>query len=97
MRQAIGLGSEVGIRAPNNLSLGVAISLAAVEQGASRVDASLAGTGAGAGSASIEVFVAVADRMELKHGFTLDALMDAAEELVRPLLNRRLAWIERLC
>ncbi|AXI30517.1 4-hydroxy-2-oxovalerate aldolase [Priestia megaterium] len=77
---------EVGFHAHNNLSLAVANTLAAIEEGATRIDGSVRCLGAGAGNTQTEVLIAVLNRLGIDVGIDLYKIMDLAEEVVGPIL-----------
>jgi 4-hydroxy-2-oxovalerate/4-hydroxy-2-oxohexanoate aldolase len=79
--------TEIGFHGHNNLGMGIANSLVAIEEGATRIDASVAGLGAGAGNTPLEVFAAVCERMGIETGVDLFKLMDMAEDLIVPMMD----------
>ncbi|MFD1737429.1 4-hydroxy-2-oxovalerate aldolase [Bacillus salitolerans] len=79
---------EVGFHAHNNLSLAVANTLIAIEEGATRIDGSLRCLGAGAGNAQTEVLLAVLERMGVDVGIDIYKLMDLSENIIGPLIPR---------
>lgn len=79
--------TEIGFHGHHNMGMGIANSIAAIEHGASRIDASVAGLGAGAGNTPLEVFAAVCERMGIVTGCDLFKLMDMAEDLIVPMMD----------
>jgi 4-hydroxy 2-oxovalerate aldolase len=83
-----GLRVPVGFHAHANLGLAIANSLAALESGASFLDGTCRGLGAGAGNAQLEVLAGVLQKSGYRTGIDFYALMDAAEDIVGPLMRR---------
>ncbi|WP_137921321.1 4-hydroxy-2-oxovalerate aldolase [Hydrogenophaga sp. 2FB] len=87
VRAALKPETELGFHGHHNLAMGVANSIAAIEAGATRVDAAAAGLGAGAGNTPMEVLVAVCDRMGIHTGIDVWKIQDVAEDVVVPLMD----------
>jgi len=73
------LNIPVGFHAHNNLGMGIANSITALEAGATILDGSARGFGAGAGNAQLEVLVPVLDKLGYDTGIDMYKLFDAAE------------------
>ena len=78
---------SIGFHAHNNLGMGVANSIAAIESGARLIDGSSRGFGAGAGNAQLEVLISVFDRMGYKTGIDLYKMLDASDLAERELIE----------
>jgi 4-hydroxy-2-oxovalerate/4-hydroxy-2-oxohexanoate aldolase len=87
LRETLKPETEIGFHGHHNLGMGIANSLAAIEYGATRIDASVGGLGAGAGNTPTEVFVAVCERMGIATGCDLFKLMDMTQDLIFPMMD----------
>ena len=87
IRNALGKDIEIGFHGHHNLSMGVSNSIAAIDAGATRIDAACAGLGAGAGNTPMEILIAVCDRMGIETGVDVFAIQDVAEDLVVPIMD----------
>ena len=80
---------RLGYHGHDNLSLAMANTLRAVEEGAVLVDSSLQGMGRSAGNCVTEVLVAILQRRGMMPHIDLKAAMDVGQGLIQPLLPKR--------
>jgi 4-hydroxy 2-oxovalerate aldolase len=84
----IGTQAQVGFHGHQNLSLGVANSVLAVQAGARQIDGALCALGAGAGNAPTEVLAATFTRLGIDTGVDVQGVLAAAQDVVRPVISR---------
>ncbi|MEU8240130.1 4-hydroxy-2-oxovalerate aldolase [Actinoplanes missouriensis] len=82
----LGDDAQVGFHGHENLGLGVANSILAVRAGARQIDGSTRRFGAGAGNTPVEALVGVCDKLGIPTGVDFFAIVDAAEDVVRPAM-----------
>jgi 4-hydroxy 2-oxovalerate aldolase len=87
VRDALDGAADVGFHAHENLACGVANTLAAIAAGATQIDGSTRRMGAGAGNAPTEALAAVLEKLGLDTGIDVAKIADAAEEVVRPVMD----------
>ena len=82
------LSIPVGFHAHNNLGLAIGNTFAAIQAGATSVDATVCGLGAGAGNSQLEALVAVLHKGGYTTGVDLYKLMDMSRDVVEKLMHR---------
>jgi 4-hydroxy-2-oxovalerate aldolase len=87
LRDGLPAEVEVGFHGHQNMSLGIGNSLAAIGAGATWIDGCTCGMGAGAGNAPTELLVAACAKSGIETGIDVFAMMDVAEDVVRPILD----------
>lgn len=80
------LSVDIGFHAHNNLSLAMANTLVAIEEGATRIDGSVCCLGAGAGNTQSEVLIGLLDRLGYETNIDLYEMLDLADDVRATLL-----------
>jgi len=78
---------KIGFHAHNNLSMAVANSLAALDNGASIIDCTIKGFGAGAGNCQLEVLCAILQKKGKLNDINLYQLMDVCDNIIEKNFN----------
>jgi 4-hydroxy 2-oxovalerate aldolase len=83
----LGDDAQVGFHGHENLSLSLANTILAIRAGAVQVDGSTRRFGAGSGNTSCEALAAVTERLGITTGLDVLKMIDAAEDVVRPVMD----------
>lgn len=83
----LGDDAQVGFHGHENLSLSLANTILAIRAGAVQVDGSTRRFGAGSGNTSCEALAAVTERLGIRTGLDVLKMIDAAEDVVRPIMD----------
>jgi 4-hydroxy 2-oxovalerate aldolase len=83
----LGDDAQVGFHGHENLSLSMANTIVAIRAGAVQVDGSTRRFGAGSGNTSCEALAAVSERLGIRTGLDVLKMIDAAEDVVRPVMD----------
>ena len=84
----LGDDAQVGFHGHQNLSLGVANSIVAYENGARQIDGTLCALGAGAGNSPTEILATTFELLDVPTGVDVDLALAAAEEVLKPKITR---------
>lgn len=83
----LGGDAQVGFHGHENLSLSMANTILGIRAGAVQVDGSTRRFGAGSGNTSCEALAAVTERLGINTGLDVLKMIDAAEDVVRPVMD----------
>ena len=84
----LGDDAQVGFHGHQNLSLGVANSIVAYENGARQIDGTLCALGAGAGNSPTEILATTFELLDVPTGVDVDLALAAAEDVLKPMISR---------
>lgn len=83
----LGDDAQVGFHGHENLSLSLANTIVAIRAGAVQVDGSTRRFGAGSGNTACEAIAAVTEKLGISTGLDTLKMIDAAEDVVRPVMD----------
>ncbi len=83
----LGDDAQVGFHGHENLSLSLANTIMAIRAGAVQVDGSTRRFGAGSGNTACEAIAAVTEKLGITTGLDTLKMIDAAEDVVRPIMD----------